>query len=135
MSLFIRVKNGSPVGHPITEENLRDSFPNVNPDSLPQSFSPFERVSLPSIGAYQVYDGVTYQEVDGGYKDVHRVREMTSEEVSQKQQDVKDFWANNGFPSWVFNSETCAYEPPVPMPDDGQEYAWDESTTSWVSVN
>jgi hypothetical protein len=36
------------------------------------------------------------------------------------------------FPSWVLNEETCLWDAPVAMPDDGQRYQWDETTTSWV---
>ena len=37
------------------------------------------------------------------------------------------------FDSWLLNEETCLWEAPVAMPDDGQVYAWDEATTSWVA--
>lgn len=33
--------------------------------------------------------------------------------------------------SWTLDEETCLWEPPTPMPDDGQRYDWNESTTSW----
>jgi hypothetical protein len=36
------------------------------------------------------------------------------------------------FPSWVLNEETCLWDAPVAMPDDGQLYNWDEATTNWV---
>jgi len=36
------------------------------------------------------------------------------------------------FPSWILNEDTCLWQPPVPMPIDGQLYNWDEATTSWV---
>jgi len=36
------------------------------------------------------------------------------------------------FSSWVLNEDTCLWEPPVPFPNDGQRYYWDEATTSWV---
>jgi hypothetical protein len=36
------------------------------------------------------------------------------------------------FPSWSLNEETCLWDPPVPMPTDGQLYHWDEATASWV---
>ena len=36
------------------------------------------------------------------------------------------------FPSWVLNEETCLWDAPTPMPNDGQRYQWDEATTSWV---
>lgn len=38
------------------------------------------------------------------------------------------------FPSWVLNEETCLWEAPVAIPDDGQRYQWDEATTSWVAT-
>ena len=36
------------------------------------------------------------------------------------------------FDSWVLNEETCRWDAPTPMPQDGQLYMWDESTTSWI---
>jgi len=38
------------------------------------------------------------------------------------------------YDSWVLNDATCLWEAPVPRPDDGKEYTWDEATTSWVLV-
>lgn len=38
------------------------------------------------------------------------------------------------FPSWVLNPDTAQWEAPVPMPDDGKMYSWDEATQSWVEV-
>lgn len=37
------------------------------------------------------------------------------------------------FSSWGLNENTCLWEPPVPYPNDGNFYQWDEATTSWVS--
>ena len=36
------------------------------------------------------------------------------------------------FASWVLNEDTCLWEAPVAMPDDGKLYQWDEATTNWV---
>jgi len=36
------------------------------------------------------------------------------------------------FQSWTLNEDTCLWDPPVPMPTDGQFYYWDEATVSWV---
>jgi len=38
------------------------------------------------------------------------------------------------YASWVLNEESCLWDAPVPMPEDGQIYRWDEDTTSWVVV-
>ena len=42
------------------------------------------------------------------------------------------FIAPKPYPSWFLNEETCIWEAPVPYPNDGQLYSWDETTKSWV---
>jgi hypothetical protein len=37
------------------------------------------------------------------------------------------------FDSWILNEETCCWEAPVPKPNDGPYYLWDEDTVSWVA--
>ena len=44
------------------------------------------------------------------------------------------FIAPSPFPSWVLNDDTTEWEAPTPYPDDGNDYYWDEDTTSWVEV-
>jgi hypothetical protein len=39
------------------------------------------------------------------------------------------------FNSWVLDEDTCLWNPPTPMPDDGEMYTWNEETTSWEQVN
>ena len=41
------------------------------------------------------------------------------------------FIAPQPFPSWTLNETTCQWEAPVAYPDDGNDYIWDEPTTSW----
>ena len=38
------------------------------------------------------------------------------------------------YPSWVLNEDTCLWESPVPYPDDGKRYTWDEEQTNWVEL-
>ena len=35
------------------------------------------------------------------------------------------------YPSWVLNEDTCLWDAPTPMPDDGQMYTWNEDTQAW----
>lgn len=37
------------------------------------------------------------------------------------------------YQSWTLNSVTFLWEPPVPFPDDGQYYIWNEETLAWES--
>jgi hypothetical protein len=36
------------------------------------------------------------------------------------------------YPSWLLNEDTCQWEPPVAMPQDGQMYSWDEAAGDWT---
>ena len=38
------------------------------------------------------------------------------------------------YASWTLNETTCLWEPPTAMPDDGNMYKWNESTTSWDQI-
>jgi hypothetical protein len=44
------------------------------------------------------------------------------------------FIAPKPYPSWVLNEDTCNWEAPVAMVDDGKQYKWDEDTTNWSEV-
>jgi len=35
------------------------------------------------------------------------------------------------YESWLLNEETCQWEAPVPYPDDGLMYSWNEEVTDW----
>jgi len=36
--------------------------------------------------------------------------------------------------SWTLNEDTCLWDAPVAMPNDGKIYSWDEDALSWVEI-
>lgn len=38
------------------------------------------------------------------------------------------------FESWVLNEATCLWDSPVPHPQDGKSYSWDEESLSWIEI-
>ena len=36
------------------------------------------------------------------------------------------------FNTWILNEESCYWEAPVPFPNNGNSYEWDDETVSWV---
>ena len=38
------------------------------------------------------------------------------------------------FESWVLDEDTCLWVAPVPYPEDGGVYTWDEDAGDWVAV-
>ena len=135
MRLFIRIKDGKPFEHPIMEDNFILAFPEIDLNNLPPEFAEFIRMGPPAfLGPYQRYDGVTYEWEGNKVKDFHHIYEFTEAERIEKQNQVKEDWAQNGFPSWVFDEEKCTFLAPVEYPNDGKKYIWDEQTVSWVEV-
>ena len=39
------------------------------------------------------------------------------------------------FESWVLNEESCLWEAPIPYPEDGEIYTWNEATEAWEQIN
>lgn len=135
MKFFIRIKNGQPFEHPILEENFRVAFPKVDIDNLPPEFAEFQKTERPIIGVYEVYENCSYEWNGDIVEEVHHIRPMTQEEKTQKQNETKEYWAQNGgFPSYIFNEETCLFDSPVPYPKDGNVYIWDEDSLTYVLV-
>ena len=44
------------------------------------------------------------------------------------------FIAPKPYPSWLLNTETCLWQPPIPYPTDGKIYSWNEDTQQWVEI-
>jgi hypothetical protein len=41
------------------------------------------------------------------------------------------FIAPQPFASWALNEATCCWQAPVPHPEDGKPYSWDEARQAW----
>jgi hypothetical protein len=52
--------------------------------------------------------------------------------VGYTYDQTKDaFIAPKPYASWILNEDTCLWEAPSVIPDDGERYTWNESTTTW----
>ena len=45
--------------------------------------------------------------------------------------DKDAFIAPKPYSSWTLNDDTCCWDSPVPHPDDGELYMWDEENQQW----
>jgi len=41
------------------------------------------------------------------------------------------FIPSKPFNSWILNEDTCQWECPIPYPDDGNIYMWNEQSQEW----
>jgi hypothetical protein len=49
--------------------------------------------------------------------------------------DLDAFVPPKPYPSWVLDDATCQWKAPVPMPQDGELYEWDEAAGEWVRID
>ena len=57
--------------------------------------------------------------------------EQTLPSIGYTYTETEGFRPPKPFGSWVYNSETKDWEPPIPYPDDGNIYEWSEETQTW----
>ena len=58
--------------------------------------------------------------------------------VGYRYDEVRDaFIPPKIFTSWVFDEETCSWQPPIPYPSSEEyiRYVWNEENLSWDEVN
>lgn len=49
----------------------------------------------------------------------------------QYREDLDGFVGSSPYSSWILNTNTCKWEAPIPYPNDGKAYFWDEPNLSW----
>jgi hypothetical protein len=134
-NLYIEVVDGVIKNHPIFESNLLEVFPEIDL-AKQDKYIPFQRILQPTLGIFEVNDGVTY-EFDGPnlVKDVWHIRDMTSDE---KQAKIALARSMQPYPSWTFDETNLLWSPPTPYPSNAQLenkiYHWDEDSLSWKEV-
>lgn len=133
--LYIAVvgSNRTAYNHPTTYENLVGIFGYFEYDNPPEPFEVFIRESIPPIGEWEVYEGVTYERNEKGFfHDVHRIRSMTDEE---KQNKIDFMYAMFPLKGWNLDLNTKEWLAPTPYPDKDNNYVWNNQTTQWEKVD
>lgn len=57
---------------------------------------------------------------------------LTEQEWMQRKHD--EFYARQPYPSWIWDAATFTWSSPVPYPEDGMNYYWDEAAMNWVEA-
>tara|TARA_B100000941_G_C28345262_1_gene468866 strand:+ start:234 stop:593 length:360 start_codon:yes stop_codon:yes gene_type:complete len=114
MAHYAKVKDGIVVQVIVAEENFFKTFVDDSPGEWIQT-------SYNTLGGKHLLGGKplrkNYAAVGYSY---------------DKEKDA--FIPPKRYDSWVLNKDTCLWEPPVAMPDDGKFYDWDESAKGWQLV-
>lgn len=132
MNLYIETENGVVKNHPALEDNLIQAF-----GSIPKRWEPFTRVVRPILDLYKVFqqEEPTYEKVNGVWTDVWHIRDMTTEEKTAYQQEVRDAFNAREYASnwsaWTLDETTCTMVPPIPRPTEGTDVRWCGADNNW----
>ena len=91
----------------------------------------------------QLIEGISPEEWYGNFRGQKCVRTSYNGNIRKRYagigytyDEVRDaFIPPQPYLSWVFDDEILDWKAPVPMPNDGQVYTWDEETKNWVLDN
>ena len=122
MSHFAEINNDNIVQRVIVvEQDFIDSGKLGDPDNWVQT-------------SYNTRGGVHYapnsNEPDGGIA----LRKNYAGVVSTYDKTRDAFIPLQPYPSWVLNDDTCLWNPPIPYPEDGKLYIWNEENQAWDLV-
>lgn len=133
MAHFAKVLNGRVLNVIIAEPEL------FGPDSGWVDDSPGEWIQT----SYNVEGGV-YIDPETGKPAPNQEEEIAKQDGRQRKNyaavgdeyhhDLDLFCRPKPYLSWILNPNTGFYEPPVPKPQDGNGYIWDEETQSWENI-
>lgn len=122
MSHFAKVENGAVTRVIVAEPEFFETFVDSSPGEWIQT-------------SYNTRGGVHYSpetnEPDGGvalrknYAGVGYTHDKTNDA----------FIPPKPYNSWILNTESFLWDPPTPMPTDGQQYSWNEETQSWDVID
>jgi hypothetical protein len=77
-----------------------------------------KRTSYNTRRGVHIYGGIPFRKNYAGIGDFY--------------DEIRDaFISPKPFESWALDEATCTWKAPVPMPNDGKYYDWDEYSLSW----
>ena len=78
--------------------------------------------------------------IQTSYNTVGNIHKLGETPLNKNYASIGYTWDGIGFaspqpyPSWLLNSDTYLWEPPIAKPIDDKIYNWDEVTFSWKEV-
>ena len=111
MAHFAKVQDGIVTKVIVAEQEFFDSFVDTTPGQWIQT-------------SYNTYAG---QHSNGGTP----LRKNFAGIGYTYDADRDAFIPPKPFASWVLDEDSCLWEAPIPRPDDGNQYVWNEETQTW----
>jgi hypothetical protein len=84
--------------------------------------------------SYNTYGGIHYTDGEPSEDQSKALRGTYAGIGFHYDEDLDIFYPPQPYASWTLNAQTASWEPPVEYPEDGNQYVWNEETTSWDLV-
>lgn len=121
MAHYAKVVDGIVVKVIVAEAEFFDEFVDETPGEWIQT-------------SYNTFGGQHYDPETGEVDDGTPLRKNYAGLGMTYDRDKDAFYSPQPFASWSLNETTCLWEAPVPYPDDGNEYIWNEGIGNWTEV-
>jgi hypothetical protein len=123
MAHFAKVNNGIVEQVIVAEPEFFDTFVDSSPGQWIQT-------------SYNTRGGIHYNPETGEPSaDQSKALRKNYAGIGYTYDATRDaFMPPKPYASWVLNEQTCLWDAPVAMPNDGGNYAWNESTQAWDAV-
>lgn len=94
------------------------------------------------IDENELIDGLSPEEWYGNFRNQKCVRTSYNNNIrvryagiGYRYDEARDaFIAPQPYISWTFNETTLDWQPPIPYPNDGKAYQWDEASLQWIEI-
>ena len=120
MAHFAKVVDGVVTKVVVAEQEFFDTFVDDSPGDWIQT-------------SYNTHGGVHYGQdgqPDGGIA----LRKNYAGIGYTYDYDRDAFIPTQPFASWTLNEDSCLWQPPVPRPNDGKRYVWNENIVNWTEI-
>jgi len=123
MAHFAKIENGVVVQVNVVDEEF---FTN-NPDRYQGQWVQT---------SYNTHGGVHYNpETNEPSEDQSKALRKNYAGIGFSYDEDKDaFIPPKPFNKWILNEDTCLWESPIPYPQDGKDYMWNENKGEWEEV-
>jgi len=129
MAHFAKVQNGVVTQVIVAEPEFFDTFVDTSPGKWIKT-------------SYNIRGGVYYDPATN--QPAHDQSVIDGDEARERKNyagigftycpDRDAFIPPKPYDSWVLDEDSCLWQAPVPYPDDGKDYQWNEQTQSWDEV-
>ena len=123
MGHFAKVSNGIVTRVIVAEADFFNNFVDDSPGQWIQT-------------SYNTRGGVHYQpNANEPSEDQSKALRKNYAGIGYSYDTAKDaFIPPQPFNSWTLNEDTCLWNSPVPYPEDGKLYKWNEELVNWEEV-